>query len=225
MPTTGLVQGSADPSIRRRGRRRRRTSRRRTPPTSTRGPMASWPSRAPDLVEAEVAGRAVERGVAVVEDAAVGRQQPVTVAARRGDHVDKGIVEGQSRGGAVVGRGARLEHGRRDVAGSIGPRRGHRRDTWRNRRSARVSETTSASPAPQRLRIASDLDDRVTTMPFQLRIGTRSVATVTERGHEVASGDTERKKAVKTRQFPFAGLLPSALRGPSAPPQAELFAF
>jgi hypothetical protein len=49
----------------------------------------------------QAAGRAVEHGVAVVEDAAVGGHQPVAPAVGRGRHPDDGLVEVQAAGRAV----------------------------------------------------------------------------------------------------------------------------
>src|SRR5207302_1019450 len=55
------------------------------------------------LVEPDVAGGAVEGGVAEGEDAAVGGDQPVAVAGGGGGHADDGSVEPDVAGGAVVG--------------------------------------------------------------------------------------------------------------------------
>ena len=40
--------------------------------------------------------RAVEPGVAVIEDAAVGRHEPVAALARHGGHADDGLVQGEA---------------------------------------------------------------------------------------------------------------------------------
>ena len=48
-----------------------------------------------------LAGRAVERGVAVVEDAAVGGHHPIAPAVGGRGHAHDGLVEGQATGGAV----------------------------------------------------------------------------------------------------------------------------
>ena len=63
------------------------------------------------LLRCEGAGRAVERRIAVAEDAAVGGDEPVAVAVRRGGHADDGLAQrepGQCRGaqrrGSVVRR-------------------------------------------------------------------------------------------------------------------------
>src|SRR5207245_2292060 len=75
------------------------------------------------LIEVEAAGGAEEAGIAVGEDAAIGRDEPVAGAGRRGDHWGAGAVgggpdggggraavrggeaPGWRRGGEVVGRG------------------------------------------------------------------------------------------------------------------------
>ena len=69
--------------------------------------MAAMPTMG--WLRSHVAGRAVEAGVAVGEDAAVGGHQPVALAVGRRGHSDDGLVERLTRtcrrteeGGAVV---------------------------------------------------------------------------------------------------------------------------
>ena len=79
----------------------------------------------------QVAGGAVEAGVAEGEDAAVGRHQPVALAVGRGGHPHDGLVEVQVAGGAVeagVAEGEDAPVGRHQpVALAIG-RGGHADD-------------------------------------------------------------------------------------------------
>ena len=120
------------------------------------------------LVQVDGAGRAVERGVAVAEDAAVGGDEPVAVAVGRRGHADDGLAQrspdwagepnegappwGVDRARRAVGPVAAVRIGRHHLAAAVACcralRRRHRRTIRRpGRHRARRNQAEQRDPS------------------------------------------------------------------------------